>query len=173
MRPLEDIRKEQAGLLARYMRIPATQAAQLIESVVYTDWERCFRFVQPYAGLRQLLCKLKAMDLTLAVLSDFPVDGKLRHLGLSEIWDVRLCSEDCRYLKPNPEPFQRLLSLCDLAADAMLYVGNSYEYDVLGAHRIGMATAHLARRPQRNSVATFTFRSYWEFETRFFGLLGY
>ena len=102
--------------------------------------------------------------LRIAVLSDYPVERKLKYLGLlQEGWDVLLSSEVTQYLKPNPEPFGELLSRWGLPAEAVLYVGDNYEYDVFGACAVGMKTAYLTNRLARKSLATFSFRDYYDF----------
>ena len=164
MRPVDDLERLQAELLSERMGVSLTEAGNLIKRIVYDDWIERFRRVRPYPGLKTLLPRLKAQGLRIAVLSDYPVERKLKYLGLlQEGWDALLSSEVTQYLKPNPEPFGELLSRWGLPAEAVLYVGDDYEYDVLGARAAGMRTAHLTSRPVRKSLATFTFRDYYDF----------
>ena len=46
--------------------------------------------------------------------------------------------------------------------EEILYVGDHYEYDVLGAHAVGMRVAHLTRKERPDSVADFQFGGYKE-----------
>ncbi len=163
IRPVVDFRATQAALLARSMRIPVAQARLMIEEIIYQRLEESFRGIRPYAFLREALQGLRDSGRKLAVLSDFPVERKLQYLGLDDLWDCTLSSEETGYLKPNPEPFLAVADRLNLAPQAILFVGDKYLYDILGAHRVGMRTAHLTRVPENHGVADITFRSYANF----------
>ncbi len=163
MRPIEDFRRYQARLLAERMAISLSESERLIENIIYQRLVNSFRRVRPFSFLKTTLNRLKEMGLKMAVLSDFPVERKLAFLGLEGFWDCVLCTEDTNYLKPNPEPFLAMAECLDLPPGKILYVGDKYHYDIIGAYRIGMKTAHLARFPESNGKADFTFHSYKNF----------
>jgi putative hydrolase of the HAD superfamily len=52
-----------------------------------------------------------------------------------------LCSEVIGSLKPDPLPFTELARTMGYSPGEMLYVGNSFRYDVLGAQKTGMKAA--------------------------------
>jgi FMN phosphatase YigB (HAD superfamily) len=85
-------------------------------------------------------------------------------VGSSTQWGVR---------KPDPQFFMRVVDVAGVPAEAILYVGDRLDNDVLPAHRAGMRTAHLrrgpwgylhARRPER-SVADLQVDSLAELTT--------
>ena len=160
IRPVENFRHLQARMLAERMGTSAEHAFALAERFLYQNWIRSFRGLKPYPGVRTSLEAFKAAGLGLAAMSDFPIQGKLAYLGLDGLWDVAFTSEDTHYLKPHPEPFLRLIAELALPPEQILYVGNSYAYDVLGARAVGMRTAHLSRRRVPDSKADFTFFRY-------------
>jgi putative hydrolase of the HAD superfamily len=162
-RPIEDLRRLQTELLADRLKMSVESADALIRKVIYGHLEERFRLVRPFRGVAAALSALREQELKLAVLSDFPVTRKLRYLGLDGLWDCELSSEETNYLKPNPEPFLALAGRLGLEPREILYVGDRYSYDVLGAHGVGMRTAHLSRRPAAGSVADLTFSSYASF----------
>ena len=164
VRPIEDFRALQDSLLARAMHIPVERAHRRIDRAVYRTWQKSFRRIRPYPYVRQFIGKLKEAGFPLGVLSDFPIGQKLEYLQLADLWTCVVSSEDTGYLKPNPEPFQRLAECLGCPPEKILYIGNSYEYDILGAHRVGMATAHLARESPEQTVADLTFSDYRELE---------
>jgi putative hydrolase of the HAD superfamily len=166
MRPIEDFRKLQAELLARSMRIPPEWAGRLIQEIIYERLEDRFRQIRPFPNLLETLADLKAMGFKLAILSDFPVRRKLQYLGLDGVWDLAACSEETHYLKPNPEPFLAVAGRLSIPPGEILFVGDKYHYDILGAHRVGMRTAHLTRNPHGRSVADLSFRTYRDFSSR-------
>ena len=156
-RPIEDFHALQAELLAARLGLKPAEARDLIDRIFYGTWERVLHSVPVYPGVRECVERLKAAGLKVAVASDFPVERKLEILGIAGLWDCEIATESVGYLKPNPEPFRALLDCLDEPPQRVLYVGNSYRYDVEGARAVGMSTAHLVRRPPRDSVADFSF----------------
>jgi putative hydrolase of the HAD superfamily len=157
MRPIEDFHALQAELLGRELGVSNDAARQLIDRLFYGSWEEILHRVPVYDGVRRTVERLRSAGLKVAVASDFPVQRKLDILGIAGLWDCEISTEEVGYLKPNPEPFRALLDCLDEPPQRVLYVGNSYRYDVEGAKAVGMPTAHLVRRPPRNSVADFSF----------------
>jgi putative hydrolase of the HAD superfamily len=95
-------------------------------------------------------------------MSDFPVTSKLELLGLGGFWDVAFSSEEIGYLKPHREPFEELARRMALPSEEIVYVGNSYHYDVVGARAVAFRTAHLCPRgrgcaPRGEAPADFVF----------------
>lgn len=152
--------REQGRLLAREMGMTPEAAIQFIEQKIYRGWEPIFARVKPYAHLKETLAALKTGGLKLGVLSDFPAVSKLSYLGLSPYWDVVLCSEEVGNLKPAPEPFQMLARHLGCEPAEILYVGNSYGYDVQGARAAGFGTAIITPPWKRVPDAGFAFSDY-------------
>lgn len=153
---------QQAKLLSRRMGIPQEKAAEIMEHHLYQRWESSFRCIRPFKYVRELLPALRRAGLKLGVLSDFPIENKLRFLGLEEFFDVAVTSEATGYLKPHSIPFLRLAGRLETAPEEILYVGNSYHYDVLGASEVGMKTAWITRKKNHSSTADIVFSSYRE-----------
>lgn len=154
--PIVDLRRETAELTAEQLGISAEVAAQRINDVIYDQWENVLRRVPLYSGVTELLADLRSRGVPLAAMSDFPVVSKLQLLGISDYWDVAFSAEEIGYLKPNVEPFESLEERLSVKPREILYVGNSYHYDVLGAAAAGFHTAHLggdARKPGRADMA--------------------
>jgi putative hydrolase of the HAD superfamily len=116
----------------------------LVEKRLYGTWNRLYRRVRGRRGMKSAIATLHQRGYCIAVLSDFPLAGKLEALGILPYVDVALCSEDTGYLKPDPHVFARLLELVDSKADEVLYVGDSYRKDVLGANGAGIHSLLLA-----------------------------
>jgi putative hydrolase of the HAD superfamily len=160
LRPIDDFYAVQAALLARRIGGEAEAARELIQRVFYGDWEKVLHHVNLFPGVIELLSLLKNRGVPLGVLSDFPVVTKLSVLNIENYFDVEMSSEETGYLKPNPEPFEILAERLGVEAKHVLYVGNSYPYDIQGAHALGMSTAHIVRRPPAGSPADFSFTRY-------------
>ena len=163
-RPGAALRRRQAELVARSLGIDAGAAARRIEQVVYGQWPRCFGRLRPYAGVAETLAGLRREGLRLGVVSDSPFTReKLTALGLHTGWDAIVSADEAGALKPNPEPFLRISELLGVAPGEVLFVGNSYHRDVIGAHRAGMQAAHFTRHPVRAGVAAISFPHYRSF----------
>lgn len=163
-RPIADLAGETAELTAEHLGQSVAATRHQIDEVIYRRWELVLRRVPLYPGVVGLLDWLRSREIPIAAMSDFPVTQKLAILGLADIWDAAFSSEDIGYLKPNAEPFHELSARLDRPPASLLYVGNSFHYDVLGAHAQGFPTAHLARRPPANSPALLTFRHFSELQ---------
>jgi putative hydrolase of the HAD superfamily len=152
----------QAELAAQHARMNADFCRKRIDAEVYGRWELSLRGIRLVPGFLDCARALKDRGLKLGVLSDFPVGRKLEVLDVPPLWEARLSTEDVGFLKPDPRGFLELASRLGVESNAILYVGNSYHYDVLGARSAGMMTAHFAPRPHKNSLADFTFWKYSE-----------
>ncbi len=163
IRPLENVRNSQADLLSRSMGISREQAYNKIDTCIYNRWERCFRYMILYPWVKKLISLIRLKGLKTGILSDYPVDRKLSYFGLSREWDVAMSSEESGYLKPHPEPFLLLAERMNLPPEKILYIGNSYAHDIIGASGVGMRTAHLSWKRERKG-ADITFLWYKEIE---------
>jgi len=63
---------------------------------------------------------------------------KIERFGLTRYFDAVLVAGDVGIYKPDPRVFSLLLSQLGAAATGAVYVGNSYEMDVVGAKAAGM-----------------------------------
>ena len=159
MRPIYDLHALQARMVAERLRIDPEIARILIDEIIYTRLIGRFSSVRTFKGVSRALRMLRDRGVVIGVLSDLPPDKKLDYLGLSG-FDCVLTSEATHYLKPNPEPFLFAAEQLTVQAEHIMYVGNHYQYDIMGARAVGMLTAHHARRKQIYSQADLTFFCY-------------
>lgn len=150
----------QAELLGRHLKVSKEKAGQAVEDHLYQSWAKSFKKVKTFPYVKTMLDCFKQKGIKMGVLSDFPVFPKIGYLGLDGYWDSAFTSEDTGYLKPHKAPFERLIHELQVEPDEILYVGNSYRYDVLGARAVGMKTAHITKKAVKNSVADFSFFDY-------------
>jgi putative hydrolase of the HAD superfamily len=161
----------QAELCAEELRLAkkdggAGKIKAVIAEQIYSAWEKLFDGIKLYPHVKPSLDMFKERGVKLAVLSDFPLGAKLKHLGLDGIWDAELCSEEIGALKPHPLPFRRLAESLRLPPQRILYIGNSPDYDIAGARNVGMMTALLRRSvfprlpPISGGNSGFTFDDY-------------
>jgi putative hydrolase of the HAD superfamily len=139
--PRTDFYEYQADKVAKILGIQSQPLQEKIDRMIYKGWEPLFKKIKLYDYSVETLAALRKTGYKLGLMSDFPPETKLEYLGLSNIWDTVLCSENFGVLKPHSLPFTELASAMSLPCEKILYVGNSYPYDVEGAAKIGMKTA--------------------------------
>jgi len=163
-RPIEDrtaFREVQATLVADLLSLPTDDIKSMIDTIIYEKVEASFRSVKPYPDLLSCLKALSSAEFTLGILSDLPPEKKLKLLGVDGFFACSICSEDSGALKPDRRPFLALAASLGLPPSSILYVGNKEDYDIRGAHSVGMKTALIGSG--RDSAADFRFRRWEEF----------
>jgi len=158
----EDLHEKQAQLLSRSMNISQQKALDHMEYHLYRRWERTFHCIRPFPHVRETLLALRRSGYKLGVLSDFPIKNKLHYLKIDDLFDCGVSSEESGYLKPHEIPFLRLANRLETAPEEILYVGNSYHYDIEGASNTGMRTAWITRKKTKGRKADLVFSSFRE-----------
>lgn len=155
-----DFHQAQARIVGGKLGLSPEAAEKLIEEKVYTGWFTLFRRFRTFPGVRQAVEQVRRWNLKTAVMSDFPIRGRLADLGLDGLWDTSFSTEELGALKPHPRGFHEIAERLGFPPDHILYVGNDYGYDVVGAKAVGMAAAHLTKRRITASQADFSFSNY-------------
>ncbi len=164
---IEDFFTVQADLLANRLGMSREKARTYISERV-CSWEDELKGIPLMPGLHDFLDHLTAAGIRTGLLSDFPVQRKLKIIGMDRDWDCILSSEDVGYLKPRIESFTEVCKRLNLPPDHILYVGNSYSYDVIGAKNTGMLAAHVAAKPVSGTKADVTIADYYQLDTWLF-----
>lgn len=169
----KEFKARQAHLLASLSggRWSPEQAQSQLEAFI-ADWENIFDKIKPYKGLKETLHAFRAAGLKTGLFSDFPLNRKIERLGLGGLWDAALSAEDVGALKPADRGFKAAAAALKAAAAETLFIGNNYQYDILGAKGAGMRAAHLKFGPPvKNSAADFTFYCYKDLKKQVFSWL--
>jgi putative hydrolase of the HAD superfamily len=122
-----------------------TDIRQKMDRLIYRYWEDQFSKIGLFPYVRETLGAFRQAGLKLGLLSDFPPVRKIALLGLEGSFDVLLSTEETGRLKPSVIPFAKLARAMALNPAEILYVGNSYRYDVAGAKAAGMRSALIKR----------------------------
>ncbi len=103
-------------------------------------------YLKSYSNIKPARNVQKALEIArkegyrLAALSDFPIGVKLKAMKLDTFFDFVVSSEDLGHFKPSATPFKVLADKLDVKPEQILYVGDSYKKDVIGANNAGMYT---------------------------------
>ena len=175
--PIDDFLQLQNVLLADEMHITPDRASRLIRHWHDIDLDAVYRRLSPFTYVREFIQSLRDSGVKTAVLSDFPISNKLTYLGLDGLWDCMYSSEDSGYLKPRGEPFQTVIDCLDESPEHIVYIGNNYEYDIVGAKNVGLMTAYLssktvAKRDNISDKPTFEFGNYRQLAAKVFEFVG-
>jgi len=168
-----DFVKTQSEMMAKSLHCSPEQALKKMDKIVYSGLVKYFEEIKPCDGVKELIEKLKAKGLKVALLSDFPPEQKGDIWGLKQYCDFCLGSEDIGALKPSKYVFTALQEKLDVPAEEILYIGNNYKYDVIGPKSAGMKAAwfvsskrHL--KGKKSSLADIAFCSYRTLEKLLF-----
>ncbi|WP_040236400.1 HAD family hydrolase [Borrelia crocidurae] len=145
----DELVSRQVNMLASCLGFNENKCKFLLNKIYYgTSFSDKFRKIKPYSGVHDLIYSLKSNGIKLGVMSDFPIATRVSNLlNIDDsFWDILYSSEDTGYLKPNKVAFLRILDELGLDNKHVLYVGNSYEYDILGANSLCMQTAYLSKK---------------------------
>ena len=90
--------------------------------------------------VRRVLPQLKQAGYILGVISnrDKPFQDLLQDHGIGEFFDFALAAGEVNVFKPEPGIFEHALRRVNLLAKEVIYVGDNYYADVVGARRAGL-----------------------------------
>ena len=133
-----DLFRTQIGFLAKELSCTLPEAEQQLNDIVYEGLRPYFEKINACHGAAELIHKLKAAGVKIALLSDFPPEQKGEIWGIKKDCDLLLSSELIGALKLSSKPFEELAEKLEVPADRILYIGNSHKYDIAGPKKLGI-----------------------------------
>ncbi|MCQ5128665.1 HAD family hydrolase [Butyricicoccus faecihominis] len=137
MPPLHDRVLAAQGALES-MGLNAVRYARAVFSVY---WNAVFDKMERRPGVPELLRDLRAAGVKTAVCTDMLADiqlDKLDRLGLADLIDFLVSSEEAGRDKPAPPIFQLALQKCGCLPEEAVMVGDNFLHDVQGAYDCGI-----------------------------------
>lgn len=160
--------RAQALLMAKGSKYTAEESKERIEKIVYEGLKDYFVHGKPCEHAYELIKRLKESGMKIALLSDFPPEQKGNVWGIKPYCDVIMGTEVTGALKPCPLSFRKMAERLDVPCEQILYVGNSYRYDVLGSKNAGMKAAWFTDKKESKrkdkTAADIVFNSYYDLE---------
>lgn len=129
---------------AMYMKVLGGNKLKLAEARLKLDERYYSRLENEYKKLGkqsatiETLKKIREKGLKTGIISDWPFFNKLEQMGVKDLFDIVLNCDDIGYLKPDKRCFEAYLKKAGLKAHEVLYVGDSYRKDILGATGAGL-----------------------------------
>lgn len=104
--------------------------------------------VRPYAETVDVLAALREDGFRMGIVSNWGwnLRDRVAQAGLDGFFDVVWASAYAGCNKPHPGIFRQALAQMEAEPGRALYVGDSYEYDVVGARNAGIDVVLLDRR---------------------------
>ncbi len=131
--------------------LPILHAPRLAERY----WEGFFGAVKPEPGVRETLLALRERGLRLGLGTNMTAEqqyAKLELLGILELLDFMVCSEEVSAEKPDPRLFACCAEKAGCRAEECLFVGDDAEKDALGALRAGLRPVWLRREGEEAAL---------------------
>ncbi len=119
-------------------RLKLAEARLKLDERFYRHLEKEYRKLGPQPETAKTLKKIRDKGLKVGVLSDWPLFDKLEQMEIKDLVDLVLNCDDIGCLKPDKRCFETYLKKAGLKAGEVLFVGDSYSKDVLGATGAGM-----------------------------------
>ena len=95
-----------------------------------------------YEDVLPILDRLQRTDLKMGIISnwDTPLHAMVEELGIASYFEVIVASHDQRVqsAKPDAAIFEYALNAVDVTAEEAVYVGDSFQADIIGAHAAGI-----------------------------------
>lgn len=106
-------------------------------------WDTMLENMVLFEYVKPLLGELKGKHIKVGILTDLTAHiqyRKLERLGISEMIDCLVTSEEAGAEKPSEKMFDLMLKKLDLKAEEVLMIGDSEKKDIAGAEVVGMKT---------------------------------
>jgi putative hydrolase of the HAD superfamily len=117
-------------------------ALQILQRLHTYDWN-----FKEFDDSIPTLQALKQRNITIGLISNVARDMEdvYRELGLDPYLDFKVTSLEVGYDKPDPRIFNAALEKAGCLPDEVIYVGDQYEQDILGARGVGMGAVLIDR----------------------------
>ena len=116
------------------------------------------KYIKIDAQAVTVVAELKRRGFQLALVSNMMLPGKLLEAKLQRAniltyFDHITISSDVGFIKPHPEIFRRALAASKLKPGEVVFVGDTYQQDIVGAKRVGLKTVWLNNRHEPRAMA--------------------
>jgi len=119
-------------------------AASLVTDLAWAFRRFTRSRLQPIPGANDLIQRLRK-DYRLGIISNAQklfTDPELEELRLVDPFEAVILSSETGYKKPSTRMFEVGLQALEVAPDEAIFVGDSYQDDVVGAKQVGLRVLH-------------------------------
>ncbi len=121
---------------------PARQS--LLDQIDDLRYSRRF---EVYSDVHDTIAQLRRQGLRVGICSnwDWSLDRQLAHNEIDDRLDFVVCSARLGYRKPHPAIFEAVLVNAAVPSSNIVFVGDSWREDILGAQAAGFTPVHIDR----------------------------
>lgn len=131
-----------ACTLATLHTLGLAPAREEVAAAIETLMREALPEATPQPGVIAAITALRARGLRLGVISSAVhhpfLDWTLERFGIADAFGTIVTSASCGFYKTRPEIYHAALAGLGVAAAETVHVGDSYRFDVQGAHRAGL-----------------------------------
>ena len=103
-----------------------------------------------YPEVIRVLNRFKKMGVRMGIISNttnpqFMKEREMKILGLQSYFDFAIYSSSTPFRKPHPSIFELAIEKFEMKPQEILFVGDNYSLDVVGAKKVGMKSAWINR----------------------------
>ena len=140
-----------------------------LQRFIYGPLGKMYSGLKPFPGVRATMEKIHDNGLKIGVLSDFPLFERIQDMKIDDLVDFACSSDDTGFLKPDTHCFEYLLYNLRMSPQEVLYVGDSYDKDIVGASNAGVDAVIVnvkdSEKRLRYPLAKAVFRNWNEFDS--------
>lgn len=131
---------------------------KLVDNILY--YINTMKYLDIYPGTADILHKLKDKHYCLSMISNMMLPGKLlihklQENNILQYFNTVSISSDVGFIKPRKEIFLKTLEKDSLKPEEVVFVGDTYAQDIIGAKKAGMKTVWLNCRHEAIEDKTF------------------
>ena len=110
-----------------------------------TYWRTFLQSCKLFPDVRELLDKLKNLNIQTAIITDLNSQIQFRKIiffGIEKYFDYVVTSEEAGFDKPNKAPFELALKKLDLLPNECWMIGDNLNADIMGGKKCGLTTLY-------------------------------
>lgn len=104
-------------------------------------WSFLIQNIKPFPDALDFLKFLKQKNIPVAIVSDMTTKiqiEKINKLGVSNLINFLVTSEDVGVEKPHPKIFETAMQKLNMSPKECIMIGDSFEKDIIGAQKLGI-----------------------------------
>lgn len=116
-------------------------SAENVLKLYNSYWDAYLNTMRLYDGVTEVFEMLKLMGIKIGFCTDLTANIQLRkiqHLGISDIPNAMVTSEECGAEKPNSLMFNCIMKKLGTSSNECVMIGDDYEKDICGAAALGI-----------------------------------
>jgi putative hydrolase of the HAD superfamily len=137
--------------------ISTSQKNTFVTAAVMAYHAQKIKMIKPFDDVIPSLKKIKEMDIKTAIISDgIPIKQyeKILRLGIDDLIDLVIISDEIGVRKPNPKLFEYCLKKFAITGEESIYVGDNPTKDLIPARMNGMYSVYIHRGGKYDNLTT-------------------